>query len=171
MSFTQDFTNVDEVEDRTPVPQGVYILKVVNVKLGNSREKGFPMPTVDFVIEGGQFANRKILYHNVVFLPPSQKGAGIAKRFLKALGLPHEGVVQVNPLKWLGLRLKARVFIEDRPYKNNSIRVNTVNNLQVWHVDDATGPIVALDPIHSSVVASVKTGESDKILEEVPFIR
>lgn len=56
----------------------------------------------------GDWLGTKV-YHNVVFLQPDKKGAGIAVHFLKTIDQPWEGEFDVIPKNWIGKTFRARL--------------------------------------------------------------
>lgn len=115
----------DEEVSYAGVPEGVYWVKIDDVRAGKS-SKGYPMFATRLVItedtmHGGKHENR-LVWNRVTFIPYFQPGttvvspgAGIARQFLKAIGHEYKGAIKVKPASWKGLSLGIRV-----KYKNNN---------------------------------------------------
>jgi hypothetical protein len=58
--------------------------------------------------------------HWVTFLSKEQKGAGMAIHFLKCIGEPHEGVIDVDPLSWERKTFMGKVEISEYQGKRNN---------------------------------------------------
>lgn len=56
----------------------------------------------------------------VTFLPKEQKGAGMALHFLKCIGEPYEGVIDVNPMAWERKTFMGKVEISEYQGKKNN---------------------------------------------------
>ena len=104
--FDYDATDVKEGEF-VLIPDGEYVLEILEVAHKKTRN-GDDMAVVDFVVPDG----RRIRFHNVTFLPADRNGAGMAVHFLKCLGEPHEGKVNVNLRNWIGKKLLGTVTSE-----------------------------------------------------------
>lgn len=100
-----------------PIPAGEYQLKIVTAVMGETKEKGYPMATVDFVVVNSlKYNDKSIKFHRVTFIPEGEPGNGMAKTFLKALGLPYKGEnIVIDTDQWIGKVLTASVIIE--PYQ------------------------------------------------------
>ena len=93
-------------------PDGEYILKIVNVDAGTTA-KGDPKVTVDYEIAEGPMMGIPINFHTITFFRDKEnRGSGIAIKFLKSIGQPHEGEFEWNELNWIGKRLRAMVVME-----------------------------------------------------------
>ncbi|MBI4063490.1 MAG: DUF669 domain-containing protein [Elusimicrobia bacterium] len=126
MSFYYDATNVQPMGGFTPIPKGKYLLRVESATQKRSRN-GDPMVVVDFTVAEGQYQGRRIRFHNVTFLPPESKGAGISIHFLKTIGESYEGRLEIAPERWIGKLLYGHV--EEEPDLNGTPR-NVVKNVE-----------------------------------------
>lgn len=109
--FPYSFEGVKE-SDFTPLPQGEYILEIINAEEGMTA-KGDQKITVDFSVAEGLFKGKQIRFHTVTFMADKSKpGAGMSKHFLKTIGEPFEGDIQVSANNWVGKILKARIVHE-----------------------------------------------------------
>lgn len=128
------------------LPDGTYQLKIVKADLKESKS-GNPMVTVDLsVVNSLNHNGAKIMFHNVTIIPNDEKGAWIAKLFLKAIGQPYKGNVTIDTDAWLGKIINAEVGV--REYDNK--KYNNINGGSVTAFD---GQIV----------------DAPKSEEEIPF--
>ena len=89
---------------------------------------GYPMVSVRCEIDDTGEALGVSFFHNVTFIPKGQKGAGMALFFLKAIGEPVEGNLEVDPQRWIGKRFKAKVNVgEYKGKRRNEIAYLIVN--------------------------------------------
>lgn len=156
MSFSIDMDGI-ETGSGGSIPEGWYNLRIVSA-VEKVSKKGDPMVVVDYEIMDGLHAGRLIKFYYVVFFKDKKSpGAGMAKAFLKTIGLANDGAVQVDPTKWIGRRVVGKVINEDvtmedketgKPVKRTFAKVKYVNE----YVIDYTIP---------------KSVSDDK--EEVPF--
>lgn len=116
------------------IPKGTYDLKVVEATLGESKA-GLPQATVNFVVVNSEYADRPIKFYRVTFIPDDQKGAWIAKAFLKALGQPYKGKVDVDTDVWIGKIVTADVGIEEYEGKE----YNRVGNVRAYDGQQPSG--------------------------------
>lgn len=125
--FNTDFDGVEENYFK-PIPEGKYNLRIKSA-IEKKSSKGDDMVVVDYEIMDGPFIGEEIRFHYVVFFKNKEtKGAGMSKTFLRVIGEPYEGRVSVNPEKWIGRCLTAKVVQE--PDKNGTMfpRVKFVEN-------------------------------------------
>ena len=109
------------VSFRNTLPEGIYVLKIADTVEGKSKA-GDSQVTVHFIVDDGPYQGRHVKFHRVTFLPPSDKGSGIAVHFLKAIGQPCEGDFTVDHTKWRGAYVKAKVVEETyNGYVNNKV--------------------------------------------------
>jgi hypothetical protein len=100
-----------------PIPAGFYLLRIATTE-EKTASTGRDMVVVDFTVETqGAYFGKKIRYHNVVFIPAGEPGAGICLHFLKCIGLPYDADnLDVTPAEWKGRALYAVVGVNDRGY-------------------------------------------------------
>lgn len=109
--FNTDFDGVEENYFK-PIPEGKYNLRIVSATEKKS-SKGDDMVVVDYEIMDGPFIGEEIRFHYVVFFKnKGTKGAGMSKTFLRVIGEPYEGKVSVDPNRWVGKCLTAKVVQE-----------------------------------------------------------
>jgi hypothetical protein len=101
----------------SPVPAGIYLLGISKTK-EDTTKTGRDMVVVDSAIETqGAYFGKKIRFHNVVFIPAGEPGAGMCLHFLKCIGLPFEGDnLEVDPSAWEHRRFYAHVDVNDKGY-------------------------------------------------------
>jgi len=97
------------------LPPGEYDLKITEAQMGTSKKSGFPQAMVNFVVVNGlEHEGKPLKFHYVTFIPDGQKGNGMAKTFLKALGQPYKGAeVVVDSDAWIGKVIHADVGVEN----------------------------------------------------------
>jgi hypothetical protein len=94
------------------IPDGEYTLRITDAEQGVTRN-GDDKVTVSYEIVGGPYHLQPIKYHTVVFFKDKNtKGAGMAIKFLKSIGEPHEGQFAWNEKNWIGKKLKAMIMQE-----------------------------------------------------------
>jgi len=101
MGFRYNASGIKEQGSYPLLEKNRYILKIESAEQTQTK-KGYPMVTVNFVVQYGDYAGWRIKYHNVVFLPADSSGAGISIHFLKTIGEPYKGDFDVNPQNWIG---------------------------------------------------------------------
>jgi hypothetical protein len=78
--------------------EGWYPFRIVVATEGKSKDNDYQV-VVDAVCLDSRWKDYGIR-HWVTFLPKSKPGAGMALHFLKCIGEPYEGVIDVNPMAW-----------------------------------------------------------------------
>jgi hypothetical protein len=130
--FEHDTTGVTESGDFKPIPAGTYVFRIGEKKVTETRN-GDPLVRVELIVNEGRFEGKKV-FHQVAFLPKMNDGAGIAKRWLHAIGEEYEGKITVNPSGWSGT-VKCDVKIEEYTKRDGSIA--KTNRISVVHLPDA----------------------------------
>ena len=151
MPFDMDFTGV-EINKFSPkaVPAGTYNMSIVKAT-EKLTKKGDPMVVVDYEIVDGDYIGKIIKNHCVVFFKDKESpGAGMAKAFLKTIGLANDGAVQVDPTKWIGRRVVGKVINEDvtmedketgKPVKRTFAKVKYVNEYVIDYTIQQAPPV------------------------------
>ncbi len=103
-----DFSKVDGVGDREPLPEGSYFARVADVTEAVSG-KGHPMWKVRFEVERGPYAGRAI-FDRLVFSPAALRRV---KTACECLGVDVRGKLDLTPDMILGRACKVRVIAED----------------------------------------------------------
>jgi hypothetical protein len=86
-----------------PLPDGKYILKITKAEEAESKNGNLMARLECEVINNADHNGRKV-FHNVTFLEPDAKGAGMAIHFLKTIGQPWEGQIEIDIPNWVGAR-------------------------------------------------------------------
>ena len=141
------------------VPVGIYTLIIVKVTEKTSKN-GDPLVNAECEIDdAGPYLGKKI-WHNVTFIPKGGKGAGMAVHFLKSIGEPFEGEIDVNPSNWIGKRFLAKLKIEEDSMGNPRNSIAFVKSDIVLPSEDKK---MTLDQ------AIEKTKEISKDDDKIPF--
>lgn len=111
MPFNYDSTGIQEHTARPLLPEGQYSMAIIDAVEGTSKA-GNPMAILDVKVIEDVDHQGFDMKHWVVFLPPEAKGANMNVHFRKCIGVPYEGAVEVNPVKWIGKKFKAKVSVE-----------------------------------------------------------
>ena len=106
--FKADFSDIDEGGSFPLIPEGWQSFQVTDT-VEQVSKKGFPLVQLDAECIGEPSYAGMSIRHWVTVLPKGSKGAGIAKHFLKTIGEPYEGVVEVDPLSWIGKKFRGLV--------------------------------------------------------------
>lgn len=128
MSFRYDATGIEPMGGFAPIPKARYLLRLESATPKRSKN-GDPMVVVDFKVHEGRYAGRRLRFHNVTFLPAESKGAGMALHFLKTIGEPFEGPIDIAPERWIGKLLVGHV--DQEPDFNGVIR-NVVKDVEIY---------------------------------------
>jgi hypothetical protein len=96
--------------------------RVITATMGKSKNKD-PMVTVDTVCLSPKWKDFPIR-HWVTFVPKDKPGAGIALHFLKCIGQPYEGVIDIKPEAWERKTFMGKVTISDYENKNGEKKKN-----------------------------------------------
>lgn len=134
MSFPYDASNIN-VDTSFPVaPEGIYSLVIKDTK-EKTTKNGDSMVAVRCEIEDANEWLGTIVWHNVTFLPPEKKGAGMAVNFLKNIGEPWEGKITVSPTRWVGkqfrCKLKVSKDLQGRPRNEIAFILDSQENDEV----------------------------------------
>jgi hypothetical protein len=98
--------------------EGWYPFRIVSATQGKSKSGAFQV-TVDCACLDPRWRDY-IVRHWVTFLPKEQKGAGMALHFLKCIGQPHEGVIDIEPMEWERKTFMGNVVISEYEGKKNN---------------------------------------------------
>lgn len=98
--------------------EGWYPFRIVVATEGTSKNGNYQV-TVDAVCLDPRWKDYPVR-HWVTFLPKEQKGAGMALHFLKTIGEPHEGVIDVDPMSWERKVFMGKVVINEYDGKKNN---------------------------------------------------
>lgn len=81
------------VNDFSTVPAGSYLCRVSEVRLGTTRG-GDERWSLRLTVAAGELMGRMAAWDSIVF---SSRGLARVRLVFKALGLPHKGVVNIEP--------------------------------------------------------------------------
>lgn len=90
------------------LPDGKYTLKITKATEKASKNGNLMASLECEVINNQEFNGRKV-FHNVTFLAPSEKGAGMAIHFLKTISQPWEGKIEIDIPAWEGAQFIALI--------------------------------------------------------------
>jgi hypothetical protein len=94
----------------SPAPEGDYVLVIKDVKEKKTTTNRDMVGCKCEVAEGPYTG--KTVWHNITFIPKGEPGAGMAVHFLKSIGEPFEGVLDADPIQWIGKEFAARLTVE-----------------------------------------------------------
>lgn len=96
--------------------EGWYPFRIVVATEGKSKDGDYQV-VVDAVCLDPKWKDFGVR-HWVTFLPKGSPGAGMALHFLKCIGEPHEGVIDVEPLAWERKVFMGKVFVNEYTTKD-----------------------------------------------------
>lgn len=98
--------------------EGWYAFRVVLATPGKSKNGDYQVvvDTVCLDIRWKDYGVR----HWVTFLPKTSMGAGMALHFLKCIGEPYEGIIDVDPMGWERKTLMGKVIVSEHQGKRNN---------------------------------------------------
>ena len=103
-----DFTDVGDVADFAPVPDGEYLVRVTDIETDLTKS-GDEMWKLRLCIDGGEHDGR-LLFDNMVF---SSKAMSRVKLICSSFGLDVSGVVDLDPPMLLDKRALVTTFSYD----------------------------------------------------------
>ncbi len=138
MSFHYNATGIDpDVKSFELLPDGKYTLKITKATEAESKNKNFMVKLECEVVNNPDWNGRKV-FHNVTFLAPSAKGAGMAIHFLKTIAQPFEGDLDVDVTAWEGAQFIAK--LGHAQYTNNKGRLVDKNEIVEVEKDESWIP-------------------------------
>lgn len=109
MARAYDATGIDpDVKLFEPMPDGQYKLIITKAEETESKNGNLMAKLECEVINNEEFNGRRV-FHNVTFLAPTEKGAGMAIHFLKTIGQPWEGKIDIDINGWEGATFVAKL--------------------------------------------------------------
>ena len=93
-----NFDTEDTVSDFVSVPAGTYLCRVAEVRVGETRS-GDVRWSMRLLVADGQYVGKQAAWDSLVF---SVRGRARARMALRALGLPAEGKVEIEPADLTG---------------------------------------------------------------------
>ena len=118
-----DFTPTDLVSDFVSIPAGTYLCQIAEVRTGTTKN-GDARWAMRLVVAEGEFTGRHAAWDGLVF---SARGQARARLVFGALGLPNEGVVDIEPEDVQGQSILAEV----RPVEFTNGSGETIRRLEV----------------------------------------
>lgn len=104
-----DATGIDpDQKSFEPLPDGTYTLKITKTEETESKRGNLLAKIECEVMNNLEFNGRKV-FHNVTFLNPTEKGAGMAIHFLKTISQPWEGKIDIDIPAWVGAQFNAKL--------------------------------------------------------------
>lgn len=100
-----DFGSIPEATTLPPIPPGVYLVEVREVRTRMNNE-GAEMWGLRLVVAEGPLKGRTAAWDNLIWSP---RGIGRVKRALRLMGFPVEGRLTIEPKDLEGRRIRARV--------------------------------------------------------------
>jgi len=128
--FTHDAAAPTEGGGARLLPAGKYELVITKVEEKKS-SKGYPMVNVTCEVKNNEEFNGAKVFHNVTFLPKDKPGAGMSTHFLKTIGEPWEGAIEVTPDNWVGDEFTARLSTREYDKKDGTkAKTNNIDELE-----------------------------------------
>lgn len=127
MKRAYDTTGINLGGGFEPVPEGVYTLiirEVADIKDGQpwKTKNGDDYVRVTCEIDDvGEYLGKKVWYGVTIMDDKKRPGAGMAVHFLKTIGEPWDGPVQIDTDNWIGKTFKAKLkIIKDNQGKSKN---------------------------------------------------
>ncbi len=119
MGYAYDATNVD-ASGGFPIIEkpGWYPFRVITATEGKSKNGAYQV-TVDAACLDPKWKDYGVR-HWVTFLPEDNKGAGMAIHWLKCIGEPYEGKIDIEPMEWERKTFMGKVEISEYQGKKNN---------------------------------------------------
>jgi hypothetical protein len=146
MTFNYNSTGIKDNEHTTKeiAPEGDYTLVIEDAVEQFSKKNNYPMIRLDLKIVENVDYQGITFRHWVVFIPPTEKGAGINVHFRKCIGVPYEGDVEVHAENWIGKKFSARVIVDNVPNDKGIMRFNKIKYMDKY---GDTFPAVETDTV------------------------
>lgn len=133
-----DATGIDTTQRSFELmPDGKYTLKITKTEETESKNRNLMAKLECEVVNNEEFNGRRV-YHNVTFLAPSEKGAGMAIHFLKTISQPWEGKIDIDIPAWQGAQFIAK--LGKASYKNKDDILVYKNEIKAVEVDPSWIP-------------------------------
>ncbi|MBE0567944.1 MAG: DUF669 domain-containing protein [Krumholzibacteria bacterium] len=117
-----DFTNVSDINDFSPVPDGEYLVRLTDIETDSTRS-GDEMWKLRLQVEGGEHAGR-LLFDNLVF---SAKAMPRVKLICASFGLDVSGVLDLDPSMLLEKRALVSTYQEE--YEDDKGQAKVANRI------------------------------------------
>lgn len=109
----------DQGVNKEKIPQGFYTFQITDFKVKDKEgrdlvtKNGDPrIMAICEVVDDVKHEGKSCVHSVIIYQPksPSIKGIGITRHFLKCIGEPWEGDLDINPENWIGKQFKAEVI-------------------------------------------------------------
>ena len=117
-----DFTDVGEVADFAPIPDGEYLVRIVDIEIDRTKS-GDEMWKLRWSVTSGEFAGR-LLFDNLVF---SQKALSRVKLICGCCGVDTNGAVDLEPVMLLDKQTLISTYQEE--YTDDQGRTKISNRI------------------------------------------
>ena len=129
-----DFGSTHDINDYSPIPDGEYLVRVVDVETDSTRS-GDEMWKLRLQVEGGEHAGR-LLFDNMIFSP---KAMPRVKLMCGSFGLDVTGILNLDPT--MVLQKQAFVTVYQETYEDNRGQEKVANRVAY----DGYGPVPGHD--------------------------
>ena len=129
-----DFSQIDDVNDFTPLPEGEYLCRIVDIEESTTRQ-GDELWKLRFVIESGEYGGRYI-FDNLAFSP---KALPRAKLLCSRLGVNTGGQLDLRPDHLLEKTCRVSVTVED--YEDEEGNTKKRNRVPFAGYESADGSV------------------------------
>jgi hypothetical protein len=103
-----DFSTVEDRDSFVTVPEGVYVCKIEEVRVGNSKD-GSERWSLRLGVAEGKFAGRTAGWDSITW---SERGIYRVKKVLEALGIEANGPVEIEHTDLVGLLARVQLDLE-----------------------------------------------------------
>lgn len=118
-----DFTPTELVSDFVSIPAGTYLCEIAELRVGTTKN-GDTRWAMRLIVAEGEFAGRHAAWDGLVF---SARGQARARLIFGVLGLPNEGLVDIEPGDVQG----RRALVEVRPTEFTNGSGEKIRRLEV----------------------------------------
>lgn len=127
-----DYTNVEESK-QLGLGAGIYKFIIRTCDAGKTKVTGREKRTMDLQVQSKEGMGLWVKFHTLVFLEPTEKGAGLTKKFLKVVGLYADGPQEYLASEFIGRGFMAEVKLSQKGYAE-------IIPWQVWGITDKDCP-------------------------------
>ena len=147
-----DFSQIDDVQDFSPLPDGKYLCKLKEVEESETQNRD-EMWKLRFEVVEGKYTGR-IIFDNMVF---SEAALKRVKLICSRLGLAVSGEVDLSPSALKGRRCHVSVLTEEYEDDENNIKKRNIV------------PFAGYEKAGDSGGSSERETEEDESEENLPF--
>jgi len=105
-----DFSEIVDVESYASIPEGTYLCRIAEVRMGSTKE-GSPRWGLRLEVAEGDYAGRTAGWDNLSW---SERGLPRVKGILQRLGYDVSGPLELLPEDLVGRRIRAQFQTEER---------------------------------------------------------